>query len=56
MSTKVRVLVELDQALLTQVDQLRGEVELSRMLGVMVRLGFNMMTLLAKHQGRATTT
>jgi hypothetical protein len=50
MSTKVRVLVELDQNLLTQIDRLRGDTELPKMLGVMIRLGFNAMKLLAEHR------
>jgi len=56
MSTKVRVLVELDQELLTQIDQARGEVELAYMLGLIIKFGFKVMALLGKDHWRAPTT
>jgi hypothetical protein len=56
MSTKVRVLVELDQDLLTQIDQARGEVELAYMLGLIIKFGFKVMALLGKDHWRAPTT
>ena len=40
---KVRAIIELDQDLLAEIDKTRGETELSRMLGIITRLGFNMM-------------
>ena len=45
---KVRVLIEIDQDLLTQIDQARGEAELPHMLGLIVKFGFNVMQLLGK--------
>jgi hypothetical protein len=56
MNTRVRVLVELDQELLTEIDQARDEVELAYMLGLIVKFGFNVMKLLGKEHWRAPTT
>jgi hypothetical protein len=55
-NTRVRILVELDQDLLTEIDQARGEVELPYMLGLIVKFGFNGMKLLGKEHWREPTT
>jgi hypothetical protein len=56
MSEKVRVVVELDRDLATQIDEIRGEVELSKMLGVIIKLGFNVMRELAKQGWKGPKT
>jgi hypothetical protein len=45
--SKVRTIIEIDQALLKQIDRLRGDASLPVMLGAIVSLGFQTMKLIA---------
>ena len=47
-SAKVRVVMEIDETLLREIDRVRGEVSLERMLGIIVEFGFGTMRNLAK--------
>ena len=50
---KVRVLVDVDEDVVTEVNRFRGETPLSMLLGICARLGFEMLKDLVK-QKRAT--
>jgi len=48
--SKVRTIIEIDQALLKRIDRYRGDTSLPLMLGAIVSLGFQTMKEIAAEQ------